>query len=88
MIEIIALSALTIVILALISYHGYYVREVNKERKKLINALVSKNAQEMTNHELADKTKIEPVTPKPPDFIPSENLTEEQFDNMIKNEIS
>ena len=51
-----------------------------KERKSLLNALKAKDAAEMANLELADKTKIE-VDKKNqgPDLVPVNELDDDEF---------
>ena len=64
-------------------------REYNyrKENAKLINALISKTAQEARDLELADKTtiKIKPNKTKE-DLVPVDQLTEDEwYKTEIKN---
>lgn len=73
----------TVIILALVACFALYIHETNKEKAKLVNALIAKDAHEMTNLTLADNTKIEPEINPPSDLIPTEQLTPEQFDEMI-----
>jgi len=77
--------ALTIIIIGLIGLIAWEKYQGRKERAKLINALIGKNAQEIASLELADNTKIES---KPVDtglIYPQEsgNITDEQFDKVI-----
>ena len=75
---------LVIVILILCGYLGWKEREARIERAKFINALLAKNAQEMVNLELADKTQIKTEIPKPSEFVPPENLSQEDWEKAIK----
>ena len=68
-----------IVILSLLL--GWKEREARLERNKLVNALLAKNAQDMVNLELVDKTKIN-IKPQEPEFIDTANLPD---DYMLKN---
>lgn len=73
---------MTEVILALISlsilgYHAYYVREVNKERKQLVDAIIAKSAQELRDLRIAENTKIKIEEPKNPDLIPLDRVDTE-----------
>ena len=74
---------------ALLATFGWYVHESNKEKAKLVNALLSKSPQDMVNMTLADQTEIKPqVGPdKDPDLIPMDQLTDEEFDNHIAQEL-
>ncbi|MFZ5845296.1 MAG: hypothetical protein ACOY0S_02400 [Patescibacteria group bacterium] len=71
------------VIVALLAYLGWKEQETRFERNKLINALLAKNATEMANLDLADKTKVEVEKSKEPDFIPQEDLTDEEWKKAI-----
>ena len=56
------------------------------ERNKFINALMSKNAQEMANLDLADKTQIKAEVPnKESDFVSPENLSQKDWEEAVKN---
>ena len=79
--------ALVIVILALTGLIGYKEYLAQKERAKFINALVGKNAGEVASLDLSDKTKIK-VESKEPEFIPTEQLPEEEFAEAIKKEVN
>lgn len=77
---------LLLVILVLCGLLGWKEREARLERSKLINALLAKNAQEMVNLDLADKTQIKVDPPlKEPDFIPPENLSQEDWEKAVIN---
>lgn len=71
-----------IIALAILGYHAYYVREVNKEKKSLVDAIIAKSAEELRDLRVAENTKIR-VEPKRqgemPDMIPIENLDDEAF---------
>mgnify|MGYP001592765409 FL=1 len=74
------------VILLLCGLIGWKEREARLERSKLINALLAKNATEMVNLDLADKTQIKTEVPsKEPDFIPPENLSQEDWEKVVTN---
>lgn len=77
---------LLIVILILCGLLGWKDRECRLERNKLINALLAKNAQDMVNLDLVDKTEIKTqVTPNQPDYLPPENLTQEEWEKVTLN---
>lgn len=74
------------VILLLCGLIGWKEREGRLERNKLINALLAKNATEMINLDLADKTQIKTEVPlKEPNFIPPENLSQEDWEKVVTN---
>ena len=65
-----------------------YVFLTNKEKQKLVNALIAKDAQDMTHLTLADNTKIQPEVNGTPDLIPTDQLTDEQFDEQIQEQLA
>lgn len=71
------------VIIVLAGLLGWEKRENRLERSKLTNALLAKNAQEMVNLDLADKTQIKTEVPKQSDFVPQENLSQEDWEKAI-----
>lgn len=86
--ELILLGILAGINLAFLAFHAYYVREVNKEKSKLVNALISKNAVELRDLELTEKVKpIETAVDKPQDLVPEADITNDEFDKAIKKEI-
>ena len=72
------------VILILCGLLGWDRREGRIERNKLINAILAKNAQELVNLEMADKTKIKVEVPKQPDEIPLDSLSQKEWEDAIK----
>ncbi len=78
------------VIIALLALLGWEKYQNRLERNKFLNALLSKNANEMANLDMADKTKIEvkPTEPLavPPDLIPESDLPDEEFDKFVTNQ--
>ena len=78
--------ALVLLIVAQMVYHAWYVREAREEKAKLINAVLSKNAQELRDLEIAQNTEIK-VEPIPPDFQPMENLSDEEHLRAIKQQL-
>ena len=79
MIEI-ALLAVIGLLSGLLIWEKY---EGRKERNKLVNALIAKNAQDMVNLDLADKTEIKAQVPDKPEFVPLDDLTNEEFGKLI-----
>lgn len=75
--------AVIVVLCVLLGFMEYQNR---KERAKFLNALIAKNAQDMMG--LENNDKVDPNKKSPaPDLIPSENLTDEQFQDMINQGI-
>lgn len=75
------------IILILIVGHFLYVRETNKEKTKLVNALISRSATELRDLELTEKVKpIVPPIPLEPSFVPEADLTDEEFMERIEKE--
>ena len=72
------------VILILCGLIGWKEREGRIERNKLINAILAKNATEMANLDLADKTQIKAEVPKPSDFVSPDNLSQKDWEEAIK----
>ena len=76
---------LGVIILALLGGFGWYIREQNRERLKLINAILAKDSQEYVNRTLAENTKITPEINKgDPDLIAMDQLDDEAFDKHIQ----
>jgi DNA-binding HxlR family transcriptional regulator len=75
---------LTIIILAILVYHAWYVQEHDKQVKLLTKAVLSKDLTELNNSEIIEKT---PATiKKEEDLIPFEELSDKQFEKLIKQE--
>ena len=79
MIEIILFFVIA-VLCGLIAWIDYNAR---LERKSMLNALLAKNAQDMVNLELVDKTKIDVKKPEPPDLVPVDQLSDDEFMDAI-----
>ena len=80
MIEIV----LVIVIFGLLVLLGWREWNDRKERSKLINAIIAKNAIEAANLDLADKTeiKVKPDNQESP-YVSMENLSDEEFKKAV-----
>lgn len=83
MIDIVLLA----VISALVTLVAYKDKVAKEERDKLVNALLAKNAQELRDLQIADKVKVEPTQPEKPDLIPTDTLTDEEWEQKIANDI-
>ena len=78
----IILFAVIVVLCILLAFMEYQNR---KERAKFLNAIIAKNAQEMQG--LENNDKINPnKNASMPDLMPTENLTEEEFNAYIKSQ--
>lgn len=75
---------LGIITLAVIAGHCYYVREANKEKSKLVNALIAKTPEQLRDLDMADKAPLSPV-PTPADLIPEQELSLEEWEKNILN---
>jgi hypothetical protein len=74
-----------VVIIALCGLIGWQEYQNRKEKQRLINIIISKNNQELRDIEIADQTQIKVKTePKPSDLVPEQDLTDQEFDKMIK----
>jgi len=77
-----------LVIIALLIFIGYQEWQNRKERKNLIDAYLAKNLTELKQAEQIDKEKVRDVTNEmPPDFIPMEDLSDEEFTKAIHKEL-
>ena len=77
-----------IIILGLIAAFVLYVKESNAEKAKLINALIAKSPEQFRDLNLADKVApIKPEPPQPPDIIPTDQMSEEEFDKHIQQQL-
>lgn len=73
-----------IIILALIICFVFYVKETNKEKARLINALVSRTPQDYVNAQMTEKVKpIEPMKPEQ-QLIDEHELGQEEWEEAIK----
>lgn len=75
---------LTIIILALLVYHAWYVREHDGQVEMLTRAVMSKDLTELNNSEIIKKTPA--IKKKEEDLIPFEELSDKQFEKIIKQE--
>lgn len=79
MTELILLS----VIVALCVLIGYERKTNKDERMKFLNALIAKNAQELSQLDAVDKLKVEVSPQKEPDLKPLSDMTDEEFEKEI-----
>ena len=75
------------IIVILLGGFGWYVREQERFKSKLINAILAKDSNEFRDLELTDKVKpIQPPKEQVSDFIPESELSNEDFIKSINNE--
>lgn len=78
-----------VIILVLLGGFSWYVREQERFKSKLINAILAKDSNEFRDLELTDKVKpIKPPVQTPPDFIPESELTDEEFSKLHNIELN
>ena len=65
-------------------YHAWYVHEHDKQIKLLTKAVISKDLTELNNSEIIEKTPA--IKKKADEFIPFEELSDKQFEKIIKQE--
>ena len=77
------------IILVLLGGFGWYVREQERFKSKLINAILAKDSTEFRDLELTDKVKpIKPSVQPPPDFIPESDISDEEFAKLHNIELN
>lgn len=86
MIELV-IAILLLVIVALVGLIGWLDYNNRKERKTYLNALIAKDAGELANLDLADKTKVDVKPPEPPPYREMGDLDDEEFDKLIKEQL-
>ena len=77
---------LVVVILLLVALIGWQEWNNRKERAKMLNAIIGKNAMEIASLDLADKTDIKAKTTSKQDITPLENIPDEDFEKFIKKQ--
>lgn len=75
---------LTIIILALVGLLGWEKRENKLERSKFINALLAKNANELSSLELVEKIDKNNQIVEPPNELLESELDDKAFMKVIK----
>jgi predicted negative regulator of RcsB-dependent stress response len=80
-------TVLVIVIIAQGVLIGWLDYNNRKERKSMLNAILSKDTQDMVNLELADKTKIEASKEEQPEFTETSNISDEEYAKLIKETV-
>ena len=80
--------ALVLVIIGLGVLIGWKERENRLLNNKLINALLARNAQDMKDFEMIEKTKEIDVNPSPfpPEFTAVEDMSDDEFDKRVIRE--
>jgi hypothetical protein len=80
-------AILLLVIISLVGLIAWMEWNNRKERKTLLNAVMTDNSTDYTNAEMMDKTKIVIPQPTETDLVKPEDLTGEEFKNMIAEEL-
>lgn len=88
MIELIAIGILAALNIALLAGHILYVRESNKDKSRLLNAVLAKTPEQFRDLELANKVEIVKSVPTVPDLVSEADLTDEEFMKKIVGEES
>lgn len=78
--------ALIIVIACLLVERYYTVLATAKQHKDLLRLIKAKSLEEVTQAELVDKVNPISENTVDPDLIPTDQLNEDQFDKMIKEQ--
>ena len=86
MIELIAIGILATLNVALLAGHILYVRESNKDKTQLLNAVLAKTPEQFRDLELANKVEIVKSVPTVPDLVSEADLTDEEFLKNIAGE--
>ena len=75
---------LSLTLVAFFIYHAWFVREGNRDRKRLIKAIMSKDVSEFTDSEIRETASKKPSVP--PDAVDMQTLDDEQFSKLIKKQ--
>lgn len=84
MAEIIAILVLGLTNVAVLVYHAFYVQENNREKAKMLNAVMSKTPEQFRDLEMT--AKIEPIKtdiPRQSDLIPEDELSNDEFEKYV-----
>ena len=74
---------LTIIILVQFGYWIYRERLASEEKKKLINALVSKSPEDLVALDATDKLKVGEIEPTQPDLTSLDEVTQEVWEDAV-----
>lgn len=77
----------TIIILAQLIFIAWLIQSNQETTKKLIKALLSDDVTEFTNSEIAEKVVTKKQKEKEPDLVPLAELSDEDFNKAIKNQL-
>jgi len=87
MIELIAIGILAALNVALLAGHILYVRESNKDKSQLLNAVLAKTPEQFRDLQMANKIEVVKSTiPTVPDLVSEADLTDEEFLKNIVGE--
>lgn len=79
--------ALVLAIFALGALLAWEKYENRKERSKLINAIMSRNAEQFRDIEFVDKVRLETKPPVIDPMVSTADMTEEEFDKHIEEQL-
>lgn len=75
------------IIIVLIAYHAFTTHQNNREKAKLINALIAKTSQDFINSEMTDKVKpLKPEVEKKPEMTAVDQLDDDEWSEAIKKD--
>ena len=75
-----------VVIIALLIYLAWKEYSWRLEKQDLLDMLKTKDANELRDLKMARNTNIKIEPQKPPDLIPEDQLTNDQFEKAMKGE--
>ena len=80
---------LGLIITALLVILAWEKNENKKERARFINALIARTPEQFRDLELTEKVKpIQPPVKTEAEFIPESEVSDKQFEELIKREVA
>lgn len=91
---LVVILVFVLIIAGLLIERYYFAKHVQKTEEKLldelskaIKAIISKNANDYVMTTSIDKVSMEDNSPKDPDLVPEENLSDDEFYQAIHKDI-
>jgi len=83
-------NVLILVIVTLLAYMSWGRYLQNKERNKLVNAIIAKHAQDLSGIEAIEKVDIETKQPDSVDdrYVPTEDVEDDDYIEAVNNRYS
>lgn len=81
-----AFASLVLVIIALCALLAWKERENRLERAKMLNAIIAKTPEDAVNLNIADKTEVVVNEPPKEDYLPLDDLTDEELQAKLIEE--